>query len=148
MCYHNRMPYLDPARQLEYQRQWMARRRADWLAANGPCVDCGTWERLQVDHVDAAIKVTHRVWSWAKVRREAELAKCEVRCHSCHVSKTTVAGEHPHGERHSQSRLTEEQVCEIRASPLPKRQLGRMYGVAEYTIRSIKAGRTWRYLLP
>lgn len=82
------MAYKDPNRQREYAREWMAARRAAWLAANGPCVRCGSTLALHVDHVDPSTKVSHNVWSWSQVRREAELAKCQVLCRSCHESKT------------------------------------------------------------
>jgi len=86
------MPYKDPAQQRAYQREWMARRRAAWLAENGPCVDCGSWDDLQVDHIDPQAKVSHRVWNWADARRLAELAKCAVRCRQCHDEKTNEQG--------------------------------------------------------
>ena len=99
------MPYKDPARQREYEREWVARRRREWLVANGPCVDCGNWDNPEVDHVDPSTKVTHNVWSWAKVRREAELAKCVVRCTDCHKKKSS--GEKLKGEDNPMSKLTE-----------------------------------------
>lgn len=75
-----------------YMHRWYRRvvrkRRLEWLRANGPCVDCGSWSRLRVDHEDPASKVSHRIWTWSKDRREAELAKCRVRCHLCHAAKT------------------------------------------------------------
>lgn len=83
-----KMPYKDPKRQSEYQMKWGRRRREEWFAANGPCVDCGTWDNLQIDHIDPATKVSHNIWSWSAERRAAELAKCAVRCHPCHVVKT------------------------------------------------------------
>lgn len=83
------MPYKDPDEQRRFQRERVARIRAEWLDANGPCVDCGSSERLEVDHVDPATKITHNVWSWTEKRRLAELAKCVVRCHDCHLAKTS-----------------------------------------------------------
>lgn len=146
MRYHVRMPYKDPERQLEYQRSWMARRRSDWIKAHGPCVDCGSSDNPEVDHADASTKVNHRVWSWSKARREAELAKCVVRCRACHARKTTSEGEHARGERHGHVKLTEEKIRAIRDSDLPKRQLGRIYGVDEKNIRKIKLGQIWSHL--
>jgi len=108
------MPYVDPEAQLAYQREWIKKRRLDWIAENGPCVDCGTWENLEVDHVDASQKVTHRIWSWSKARRDAELAKCAIRCIQCHDIKTVSSAECARGEQHVQSVLTSEQVREVR----------------------------------
>jgi hypothetical protein len=86
------VPYKDPVRQRQYQTEWCRRRRRAWLAEHGPCVDCGTWDDLEVDHVDPSIKVSHRVWSWARARRDAELAKCVARCFPCHGKKTNAEG--------------------------------------------------------
>ena len=91
------MGYADPERQRQYQREWTATRKAEWLRTNGPCVDCGSWSDLEVDHVNPAEKVTHHVWSWSEGRRSAELAKCVVRCHPCHAIKTAMHPLPPHG---------------------------------------------------
>jgi hypothetical protein len=49
---------------------------------------------LELDHRDPALKVDHKIWSWSAEKREAEAAKCDIRCHLCHV------------ERHRQLMLT------------------------------------------
>lgn len=91
------MPYADPAQQAEYQREWIARRRAAWFADKA-CAWCGETDDLELDHENAQAKVDHRVWSWSRSRREAELAKCQVLCHTCHKIKTELVGEN-HPER-------------------------------------------------
>lgn len=88
------MPYSDPARQAEYQRDWVARRRAEWFAGK-KCAWCAAAKQLELDHVDGSKKVSHRIWSWSAQRREDELAKCQVLCRQCHVKKTDAAGENP-----------------------------------------------------
>jgi hypothetical protein len=70
------------------QREWCAKRRAEWFKENGPCKHCGSSENLELHHVDRKQKKSHSVWSWAKERREAELAKCIVLCESCHAMVT------------------------------------------------------------
>jgi hypothetical protein len=77
------VPYKDPAAQREYQRQWMANRRAEYLADRS-CVLCGSTDALEIDHSNPRLKVEHRIWSWSRPRLEAELAKCIVVCHRCH----------------------------------------------------------------
>lgn len=72
-----------------YQRQWMAKRRAEYFDGK-VCAKCGATTRLELDHIDRDTKVTHRIWSWAKERREAELKKCQVLCYDCHEEKTTA----------------------------------------------------------
>jgi hypothetical protein len=58
--------------------------RRQYLTQNGPCRHCGGADRLEVHHKDPALKISHRIWSWRKERREAELSKCEVLCSTCH----------------------------------------------------------------
>lgn len=77
------MPYKDKAKQKEFARSWIASRRADFFKGK-ICVDCGSDQRLELDHLDPSQKESHRIWSWAKERREAEIAKCTIRCRKCH----------------------------------------------------------------
>ena len=77
------MPRPTREMQREYQRQWIAKRRQEWMVDKA-CVRCGSCEDLHVHHRDPAEKVAHSVWSWSAARREAELAKCEVLCRPCH----------------------------------------------------------------
>lgn len=81
------MPYKDRATQREYARKWVAARRAEWFADKA-CVQCGSTDRMELDHIDRFTKVNHAVWSWTKARREAELAKCQVLCSTHHLEKT------------------------------------------------------------
>lgn len=81
------MSYRIAERQRAFQRNWVARRRASWLAENGPCVGCGATDHLEVDHVYPEQKVDHRVWSWSDERRQEELAKCRVLCRDCHKAR-------------------------------------------------------------
>ena len=142
--YNGSMPYADRERQRKYMRDWIANRRRTWLAANGPCVDCGSWEELEVDHVDPATKSSHRIWSWSDERREAELEKCVVRCRHCHDIKSAPEG--PKGEDHGMAQLTEADVVMIRESPLPGAALARMLGVHRATVNDVRRGRTWKHV--
>lgn len=81
------MGYKDPTARRAYARAWVARRRAEHMNGQA-CVDCGSVQNLEIDHVDASSKVEHRIWSWSEERRSAELSKCVVRCHACHMIKT------------------------------------------------------------
>lgn len=80
------MPYVMPEVQRAYRRNWLAERRQRFFEGK-VCVQCGSADRLQLDHIDPAEKVSHKVWSWAKERRDAELAKCQVLCGACHIEK-------------------------------------------------------------
>lgn len=70
-------------------------RRAAWLLGKC-CVECGSTEQLDIDHIDPSTKdprliptgaMTH-FWSWPEADREAELAKCQVLCRTHHRIKT------------------------------------------------------------
>ena len=82
------MPCGTKEEQRKYQREWKAKRRQEWLDANGPCVQCGSSDSLEVDHITPSTKVSHNVWSWSEERRKEELAKCQVLCKKCHGIKT------------------------------------------------------------
>jgi hypothetical protein len=143
------MPYASPDEQRRYQREWLARRRNDWVAANGPCTDCGSCDELQVDHVDASMKVSHRIWSWSATRREVELAKCVVRCKACHIAKTMRNQEfttHQVGEMNGHAKLTAADIPVIRASQLTTTALARQYNVNSGTISLIRRHLTWQHV--
>jgi hypothetical protein len=76
------MPYRDQAVQREYQRRWKAQRRASWFAGK-VCNHCGTGDSLELHHRNGE-KESHKIWSWSRSRRDAELAKCVVLCRDCH----------------------------------------------------------------
>ena len=74
--------------QRDYQKEYRRIKRAEWFKNNGPCVKCGSWERLELDHINKADKTTHRIFGWGKVRFDAEVAKCQVLCFKCHRAKS------------------------------------------------------------
>lgn len=90
-------PINDAGDRRRYQREWIARRRAEFFA-DKTCVDCGSTEQLELDRRETADTVNRRLWSWSTERREAELAKCEVRCSSCRC-KRLAAEQMRHGTR-------------------------------------------------
>lgn len=80
-----------------FGRKWIAKRRTDWITANGPCKSCGSSERLECDHMDPAKKTLNSasIWSRREEVRMAELANCQVLCHDCHQKKTISEGYRP-----------------------------------------------------
>jgi hypothetical protein len=83
------MPYKNPAKRLEYAREWYAARRVKGIEyLGGKCAQCTATEDLELDHIDPALKFTHRIWSYSWPRIEAELAKCQLLCVPCHYKKT------------------------------------------------------------
>lgn len=80
------MSYTNREEQREYQRKWVAARRAKWFSDKS-CARCGSQEKLELDHLDLTTKVSHRIWSWSWARIEEEAAKCQVLCAPCHDKK-------------------------------------------------------------
>jgi len=110
--------------------------------AGQSCAHCGSGEHLEFHHEDPAQKVSHRVTSWAPARQRAELAKCMVLCHRCHVAEGRRAG---HYTRHA--RLSPEAVQLIRcADPSKDEALASRFGVTVAAIRSARTGRTWGWV--
>lgn len=75
-------------------------RREKWFQENGPCQFCGSWERLELDHIDPTEKAKpgdHGVWSWSAERRADELKKCRALCHECHKARHDELHKRPHG---------------------------------------------------
>lgn len=97
------MPLAGEAKR-EYQRQWIADRRAAFF--NGKtCSWCPSTERLELHHLDTSRKEAHAIWSWSEARRLAEIAKCIVLCRPCHERAHAEARRieaelrQPHGTR-------------------------------------------------
>lgn len=143
------MGYKDPNKQRQYQLAWMHRRRDDWIQANGPC-SCGTWDNLEVDHIDASTKTMDPagIWSRRQEVRDAELAKCQVLCADCHKAKKRINQEQPRGENSSSAILTAAQVSEAKElyskGDVTFRELGERYGVHRDTVRYAVRGKTWK----
>ena len=84
------MPYKDISKLREYQKLRMRRTRAEWFKKHGPCALCSSWSNLEVHHKNPKKKKDHRIWSWSKKRRNAELRKCKVLCKDCHKKETSA----------------------------------------------------------
>lgn len=91
-----------------YQREWLKARRDKWIEENGPCQKCGSTTNLEIDHIDRTQKKINvsQIWSRKEEVREAELAKCQVLCHDCHLDKTISELSKPsaHGKRNTYSK--------------------------------------------
>lgn len=77
------MGYQNREKQREYQRRWMAERRAAYFA-DKCCAWCGATDELHLHHVDPSKKTSHNIWGWSEARRLEEIAKCIVLCCDCH----------------------------------------------------------------
>jgi hypothetical protein len=105
------MPYANREDHRKNQRERLKKNRSEWLAKNGPCKRCGTWENLEVDHIDRTTKVDHRIWSWSEKRRQEELKKCQVLCFTCHLEKSREAGDRPPAMGHGNRAMYETKGC-------------------------------------
>lgn len=54
------------------------------------CVICGSSEKLELDHIISSTKIHHAIWAWTQERYEAELDKCQILCHECHLDKSSI----------------------------------------------------------
>jgi 5-methylcytosine-specific restriction endonuclease McrA len=73
------------------------RRNAALILLGGQCVDCGSEENLEFDHIDAADKSYHINSLFSGGRRDklmTELAKCVLRCNDCHKIKSSREGDY------------------------------------------------------
>lgn len=146
------MPCKTPELQRAYQLKWVHTRRNAWIESQGgKCVQCGSTEKLEVDHIDPTTKKwkPSSVWSRKQVDRDMELAKCQVLCKECHEIKTAGENRERKGEKASSSKLKECQVLEIKRQLAEGAQgaaLAAQYGVSKGTISSIKTGDSWGWL--
>lgn len=65
-------------------------RRDSWFRENGPCKNCGSWEKLELHHIVPEEKESHNIWSWRDERRLKELEKCVALCKECHKKETSL----------------------------------------------------------
>ena len=75
----------------EYMKQRRIKRRVQMIEKlGGECVRCHSTERLEFNHRDPKEKEFNilQIWdsSWEKIY--AELDKCELLCHDCHLDHT------------------------------------------------------------
>lgn len=133
------MPYKDKAKQLEYQRKWMAARRAEYFDGKS-CVTCGSTESLELDHIDPTTKVHHAIWSWRAERREAELAKCQPLCRDCHISKSRkeFSGERNRGSKVSDAEVAE--ILQLLTDGVAQTRIASEFGISQSQVSRIKLG--------
>lgn len=66
--------------------------------------------------------------------------------HADNMADTLAHGTHNRGERHGMSKLSEDQVREIRASRGPLNEIGAHYGVSPVTVHNIMTRTNWGWL--
>jgi hypothetical protein len=82
---------------MERDRSQEHRRRRDERMAKvaqligDTCIDCGSTDRIEYDHVDPSTKfksIVQMAYTSGEERFWAEVEKCVPRCHDCHMDKT------------------------------------------------------------
>lgn len=88
------MPLKDREKYNEYMREYMIARYYRWRQEaithlGGKCVDCGSVDGLELDHVDRTTK-TYNIskQTLSKTAFWAEIEKCVLRCDPCHNART------------------------------------------------------------
>ncbi len=77
-------------RKREYQKEWINERRNSYILENGPCINCGSLDKLEIDHIDPKQKKykISNIWSRNLKLIKKELKKCQILCNRCHKEKT------------------------------------------------------------
>lgn len=95
----------DVATYNEYQRAYQLdryhRRKREAIAfLGGECVECGSAEQLEIDHIDRALKSFNisNLWGIKEEKFYEELRKCQLLCHFHHTEKTRKENSVSHGE--------------------------------------------------
>jgi len=85
------MPYKDPAKQREFQRKWIHKRRVDHFKGK-KCARCGkpvSSSTADLDHkTPKRNRDGHKIWSHSKENRSKEIKKTQILCKSCHKKKS------------------------------------------------------------
>lgn len=57
----------------------------------GKCVECGSVDQLEIDHIDRSTKTAtvSKLWSMRRDTMLEELTKCQLLCGGCHQNKTS-----------------------------------------------------------
>lgn len=102
----------------EYMRTYRARRIQQAVERlGGECARCGSKEQLEFDHIDPATKlrpVTLLQHASAKAFW-AEVGKCQLLCHDCHVAKTRTDAGRAEPEHGSLTMYGKGRKCRCRA---------------------------------
>jgi 5-methylcytosine-specific restriction endonuclease McrA len=133
--------YNEERRLTGYDRaRWKEKR--DAFFSDKQCGRCGSTSDLELDHVDPTTKIRTVKWVWSKARLEAELAKCQVLCQTCHQVKTKENFDH------NTQKLNIDQVREIKEllqkGDLLQREIAEIFGVSRTAITLINTGKHWR----
>lgn len=88
----------------EYMREYMLkryykRRQLAFDILGEICVNCGSKENLEIDHIDPSLKTMNlsKMWNITEQRYLNELNLCQVLCNACHKTKSSIDNGVEHG---------------------------------------------------
>ena len=142
------MNYSSKEEPQRYRREIRQKRRAQWIADHGPCTKCGSWSKLQIDHIDPRTKTmsSSDIWHRRKEVRGKELSQCQVLCKSCHRLKSNA--EVVKGDKHCRAKLSplDRALIKYRYNTLHHRvkDIAHRYSVAPSTIYDLINGKTYK----
>jgi len=154
------MSYKNIEEQREYQRKWIAKRRAEYFS-DKCCAECSSNKELELHHIDPTKKIAHNIWSWSKEKREKEISKCKVLCRWCHIDDHVRKRNNPFtrkffhleskilGENGPAAKLTEDEVRQIRklyaTGNYTQTNLSNLFGVSPPQISKIINFKHWKH---
>lgn len=77
----------------EYElKRYHKRRSAALEFLGGVCINCGSIDNLELDHIEPATKLFNisSFWSISENKFWVEVKKCQILCKICHLIKTTT----------------------------------------------------------
>lgn len=81
----------------EYIREYRKKRKLEALTLlGGCCINCGTTSNLEFDHIDPLTKI-NIISNMYTAKYElfiAEVHKCQLLCHDCHIEKSNNNGDY------------------------------------------------------
>jgi 5-methylcytosine-specific restriction endonuclease McrA len=113
-------------------RRYHRRRTAALEQLGGRCVDCGSTDSLEFDHVDPEMKsfnIGALFATGSNERLKTELAKCVLRCSSCHMTKT-LADRGQQSARETHGTLSSYRYCRCDVCKAAKSASNRAYKAA------------------
>lgn len=113
MPHKSREDYNEYMRKYNLNRFYQRKEKAI-AQLGGKCVDCGSTENLEFDHVDPTTKsftIGRAIGNIAESKLQEELAKCELRCVECHVEKSIKNGDIPPRATHGTYAMYRHHKC-------------------------------------
>lgn len=136
---------------LEWQRkfkkeQHITRKLKAIIQLGGKCVECGTNESLELDHIDRNSKSFPISRPPSEKEFWEELKKCQVLCKWCHRNKSTIDHQ---GDNCPHAKLNSVQVKEIKeliSQGIKGTEIAKKYQIGTMEISRIKNNKRWQHL--